>query len=93
MPSIVRAIVNSLIPEDKKSKVEFVADADIAPWKQKRRIRPVAVRRPPSSALQAKSMRQLCEANQLEEQYGGTAPNVPWLLLALVIQHRVAELR
>lgn len=53
MPSIVRAIVNSLIPEDKKSKVEFVADADIA-----------------------KSMRQLCEANQLEEQYGGTAPNV-----------------
>ena len=91
MPSIVRAIVNSLIPED-KSKVEFVADADIAPWKQKRRIRPVAVRRPPSSALQAKSMRQLCEANQLEEQYGGTAPNVPWLL-ALVIQHRVAELR
>ncbi|CAE7704506.1 unnamed protein product [Symbiodinium pilosum] len=53
MPSIVRAIVNSLIPEDKKSKVEFVADADIA-----------------------KSMRQLCEPNQLEEQYGGTAPNV-----------------
>ncbi|CAE7229121.1 unnamed protein product [Symbiodinium sp. CCMP2592] len=51
MPSIVRAIVNSLIPEDKKSKVEFVADADIA-----------------------KSMRQLCEANQLEEQYGGSPP-------------------
>lgn len=29
MPSLLRAIVNSLIPEDKKSKVEFVADADI----------------------------------------------------------------
>ncbi|CAE7405363.1 unnamed protein product [Symbiodinium natans] len=53
MPSIVRAIVNSLIPEDKKSKVDFVADADIA-----------------------KSMRLMCEPHQLEEQYGGTAPNV-----------------
>eukprot|EP00930_Biecheleria_cincta_P024384 TRINITY_DN17459_c0_g1_i1.p1 TRINITY_DN17459_c0_g1~~TRINITY_DN17459_c0_g1_i1.p1 ORF type:complete len:515 (-),score=63.27 TRINITY_DN17459_c0_g1_i1:284-1828(-) len=53
MPWVVRAIVNSLIPEDKKSKVEFVADRDIA-----------AV------------MRGLFEPHQLEEQYGGTAPNV-----------------
>ena len=53
MPFILRAIVNSLIPEDKKSKVEFVADSDIA-----------------------SCMRKLCEAHQLEEQYGGTAPNV-----------------
>mmetsp|Transcript_40379 Transcript_40379/g.72520 ORF Transcript_40379/g.72520 Transcript_40379/m.72520 type:complete len:336 (-) Transcript_40379:567-1574(-) len=30
MPAMIRAIVNSVIPEDKKSKVEFVADGDIA---------------------------------------------------------------
>lgn len=53
MPWVVRAIVNSLIPEDKKSKVEFVADKDIP-----------------------NVMRGLCEPHQLEEQYGGTAPNV-----------------
>ena len=53
MPSLLRAIVNSLIPEDKKSKVEFVSDADIKT-----------------------SMRKLCEPHQIEEQYGGTAPNV-----------------
>lgn len=53
MPSLLRAIVNSLIPEDKKSKVEFIADGDIK-----------------------NSMRKLCEPHQIEEQYGGTAPNV-----------------
>ena len=73
MPSIVRAIVNSLIPEDKKSKVDFVADADIAP-------RQVVGHNAPgeSAASQAKSMRLMCEPHQLEEQYGGTAPNVAW---------------
>jgi len=50
---VLRAIVNSLIPEDKKAKVEFVAEKDIP-----------------------KVMRGLCEPHQLEEQYGGTAPNV-----------------
>lgn len=26
------------------------------------------------------SMRKLCEPHQIEEQYGGTAPNVTWNL-------------
>eukprot|EP00931_Biecheleriopsis_adriatica_P036526 TRINITY_DN21030_c0_g1_i1.p2 TRINITY_DN21030_c0_g1~~TRINITY_DN21030_c0_g1_i1.p2 ORF type:complete len:247 (-),score=33.22 TRINITY_DN21030_c0_g1_i1:69-809(-) len=50
---IVRGVVNALIPEDKKSKVEMVADSDIG-----------------------RVMGGLCETNQLEKQYGGTAPNV-----------------
>lgn len=54
LPWVLRVIVNSVIPEDKKSKVEFVSDADIQ-----------------------KVMRGLFEPHQIEEQYGGTAPNVP----------------
>ncbi|CAE8592288.1 unnamed protein product [Polarella glacialis] len=50
---VIRAIVNTLIPEDKKSKVEFVSDKDI-----------------PSV------MQGLCEPHQLEQQYGGSAPDV-----------------
>eukprot|EP00930_Biecheleria_cincta_P039741 TRINITY_DN27292_c0_g1_i1.p1 TRINITY_DN27292_c0_g1~~TRINITY_DN27292_c0_g1_i1.p1 ORF type:complete len:517 (+),score=89.61 TRINITY_DN27292_c0_g1_i1:221-1771(+) len=53
LPWIIRAVVMAFIPEDKKSKVEFVSESDIPGV-----------------------MRKLCEPHQLEQQYGGTAPNV-----------------
>lgn len=53
LPWIIRAIVMAFIPEDKKTKVEFVCESEIQ-----------------------NVMRKLCEPHQLEQQYGGTAPNV-----------------
>lgn len=53
LPWIIRTVVSALIPDDKKSKVEFVSDNDIG-----------------------SVMRKMCEPHQLEQQYGGTAPNV-----------------
>jgi len=53
LPWLIRSIVNSFIPEDKKDKVEFVTDAD-----------------------RQKVMMEMFEPNQVEERYGGSAPNL-----------------
>jgi len=53
LPWVIRSTVNSFIPDDKRDKVEFVADND-----------------------RANTMLELFEPHQLEEDYGGTCPNL-----------------
>jgi len=53
LPRLIRSVVNSMIPEDKKEKVQFVAIDDLK-----------------------SVMGKLYEPNQLEQKYGGTAPNL-----------------
>lgn len=52
VPWIVRTLANSFIPEDKKEKVQFLADKEVTPV-----------------------MKELFESHQLEQKYGGSAPN------------------